>query len=176
MAKPEQNEHSKKSDLTHLTPKAAQIAEKKEIFLAELKHNGGIVSQAREKAKLHRSTLYEHFKEDRVFADRWLEATEHGQDELWAEARRRATTGDRVRVGTARDGKGIYEVRRSDTLLIFLIKSGETTKKWRKRLQMAGTEALETVRRSGNEFKLTEEQITGIQDAVLEAFGKVPMA
>lgn len=147
---------------------------RRQIFLETLKTNGGNVSKALAAAQLPRKTAYYHFNTDPEFSQQWLDALEIGYDELWEEARHRATEGDKV-VTSNRDGSMTVEYRKSDTLLIFLMKQGEAQKKWRNRIIQAGNIALETVRTAGEEQGLTNEQIEAIQNVMTQKFEAIQL-
>jgi hypothetical protein len=157
-----------------LRPKADEIERRKKGFIKQLSRNGGNVSDALNKSGLARYTAYAHLKTDKEFAELWQEALETSYDELFAEARRRAVEGEICRV---RDDKGkVYETRKkSDTLLIFLIKMSEARLKWRGRIVQTGNLALNTVRTAGTEAGLTEEQILHIQEAMRKDFKSVSL-
>lgn len=154
-------------------PKALDIGRRKEHFIAVLKANGGNVSKALATANLDRRTAYEHLKNDLEFGEAWIAAIEEGQDELYAEARRRAIEGD-IKYSNV-GGKRVKQIERSDTLLIYLLKHGEAQKKWRGRVIQAGNIALETVRSAGAKLGLSHSQIEAIQDEMNEAFGNVSL-
>lgn len=156
------------------TPLQKDIDGKKTKFIAALKSNGGNVSGALRSARISRTTAYQHFKDDPKFAAGWLDALEMSTDELFTEARRRATKG--VLEPVYHDGRKVGSVRKySDTLLIFLLKQGETHKKWRQRIIQTGNIALESVRQAGHEHGLTEEQIRAIQVDMQEKFQKISL-
>lgn len=147
-------------------PKATEIEQKKAAFIRHLTKNGGVVSAALNQSGLSRRTAYDHFRTDKEFAEGWHEALEVSRDDLFAEARRRAVEGD-VATSIDRNGHQIKQTRKSDTLLIYLIKNAEGQRKWRGRLIQAGNLAIAAVRTSGTELALTEEQILSIQESIV---------
>jgi hypothetical protein len=154
-------------------PLGMSTERKKEIFVNELKRNGGIVSEALEVAKLPRRTAYDHLKKDEAFAEAWREALDIADDELYKEARRRAVEG--VEVNTYGDNYTKTETKYSDTLLIYLMKRGENQKKWRDRLKATGRTAIMTVIEDGPKLGLSAEQITTLRDAMISNFKKISL-
>lgn len=155
-------------------PKATEIKSKKAAFIRHLAKNGGVVSAALSRAGLSRRTAYDHLKADDEFASNWREALEVSRDDLFAEARRRAVEGDVV-TSIDRNGHQIKQSRRSDTLLIYLIKNAEGQRKWRGRLIQAGNLAIAAVRTAGTELALTEDQILSIQESIVRELDNVSL-
>lgn len=155
-------------------PKAADIERMKAAFIRHLTKNGGVVSAALARAGLSRRTAYDHYKADEEFAGNWREALEVSRDDLFAEARRRAIDGNVV-TSIDRNGHHIKQTRKSDTLLIFLMKNAEGQKKWRGRLIQAGNLAIAAVRTAGTELALTEEQILFIQESIVQELDNVSL-
>ncbi|MBL8179982.1 MAG: hypothetical protein JNL64_00040 [Blastocatellia bacterium] len=155
-------------------PKAADIERMKAAFIRYLTKNGGVVSAALARAGLSRRTAYDHYKADEEFASNWREALEVSRDDLFAEARRRAVEGDVVR-SIDRNGNHVKQTRKSDTLLIYLMKNAEGQKKWRGRLIQAGNLAIAAVRTAGTELALTEEQILFIQESIVQELDNVSL-
>lgn len=155
-------------------PKANDIERKKSNFIKYLSKNGGVVSAALARAGLSRRTAYDHYKADEDFANAWREALESSRDDLFAEARRRAVEGDVV-TSIDRNGHHIKQTRKSDTLLIYLMKNAEGQKKWRGRLIQAGNLAITAVRTAGTELALQEEQILYIQESIVQELEKVSL-
>jgi hypothetical protein len=150
-------------------PKAALIAAQKERFITALRSNGGNVSNALIASGLARKTAYVHFSNDETFAEAWQEAVEESIDELYDEARRRAVEGVEIISGKT----GGISNKKSDTLLIFLLKQKAAQKRWRSRLIETGKIAVETVQVAGEKNRLTYETITNIQNEMIEAFNKI---
>jgi hypothetical protein len=150
-------------------PKAALVAAQKQRFIATLRTNGGNVSNALIASGLARKTAYVHFSNDETFAKAWQEAVEESIDELYDEARRRAVEGVEIISGKT----GEVSNRKSDTLLIFLLKQKAAQKRWRSRLIETGKIAVETVRFVGEKNRLSAETINNIQNEMIEAFNKI---
>lgn len=171
------NEHNKqaiKKPVVKNDPSSLRIAREKTAFIAALRKNGGNVSGALITSKLKRVTAYDHFKNDKVFADAWLDALEASNDDLYKEAVRRAKTG--ILEPVYHNGKKIASVKKySDTLLIFLLKQSEAQKKWRNRIIKAGNLAVETVRDEGKRAGLSEAQIIQIQNKMVENLNNVSL-
>lgn len=162
----------KKTDA--IMPHAASLAQKKAFFIQTLHSNGGLITRALEASGLPKRTAYSHLQSDPEFRDAWLQATEIANDELFAEARTRAIVGEKkTRVDT--DGNVTYYYEKSDTLLIFLMKTHENRVKWRKRIQEAGNAALKAVRESGHSAGMTEDQIQAVQNAIMEKFKNISL-
>lgn len=90
-------------------------------FLAALEETGTI-SQAAKAANVGRQTVYDYKSADPEFAYRLEIALAGAADSLEAEARRRAVEGDQVPVYA--QGKVVgHKTKKSDTLLMFLIKT-----------------------------------------------------
>lgn len=155
-------------------PKAADIERTKAAFIRHLTKNGGVVSAALTRAGLSRRTAYDHYKADEKFAANWREALESSRDDLFAEARRRAIDGDVV-TSIDRNGHHIKHTRKSDTLLIYLLKHAEGQKKWRGRLIQAGNLAIAAVRTAGSELSLREDQILFIQESIVQELDNVSL-
>ena len=144
----------------NLLPKAAAITAEKESFISALRQTGGNVSKALLLSNLARKTAYAHLQNDKAFADAWMGAVEEYHDELLAEARRRAVEGE----------VSGNSVRKSDSLLIYLLKQKSATKRRRARLIETGNIALESVRLVGLKNGLSEEIIVQMQKEVLDKF------
>lgn len=140
-----------------IQPLKSKIDAEKSAFITSLRSNGGNVSEALESSSLNRKTAYDHFKTDKEFASKWLEALEASNDDLFAEARRRAT------------------VDKSDTLLIYLLKHSEAQKKWRQRIIQTGNIAMQSVSDKGRSLGLTDEQIISIQTEMQERFQSISL-
>lgn len=155
-------------------PKSRNIEQRKAIFISSLRINGGVVSDALRSSGLARRTAYEHFRSDIEFAADWQEALEQSHDELFAEARRRAIEGEEMYRNQAACMNSTYR-KKSDALLIFLLKNAEIRMKWRARLIQTGNLALETVSSVGLAHSLTKDQIAAIQGSMVEEFEKISL-
>lgn len=155
-----------------LMPQAAAIELQKQAFIKALHSNGGNVSEALRTSKLSRRTAYDHLNSDRDFKQLWHEAIEIEGDAIAAEVRRRAMHGKAVYSKPAK-GKRARILRyegASDRMLIHLDRKHEGQKKWRQRLKDVGQAALRAVRESSKDLGLTEDQIIGVEDAILKNF------
>ncbi len=133
---------------TNRTPKKrpaskarTRVIDWKPTFLKNLRESGNI-GTACAKAKVGRTTFYDHRKADAAFAAQVGEALEDAGDVLEAEAWRRAVKGVLKPVfGSLGRGAGSGEVgtirEYSDTLLIFLLK-GTKPEKFRETLGVTG--------------------------------------
>lgn len=90
-------------------------------FLAAVEETGTI-SRAAKAANVGRQTVYDYHKTDPDFACRLEIALAGAADNLEAEARRRAVEGDEVPVYAQGEVIG-HKVKKSDTLLMFLIRT-----------------------------------------------------
>ncbi len=161
-----------KQAIKKTNPKELVTEAQKDLFTKTLRSNGGNVSKALITSNLSRATAYRHFKDDKAFAEGWLDALEASNDELFTEARRRATEGFEESV--YHNGQVVGKVQKySDTLLIFLLKQSEAQKKWRNRLIQAGNLALDTVRKEGERLQLEDEAILQIQTAITERLNDI---
>lgn len=106
------------------TPQRAPVWEK--AFLSVLRKAGN-VTRACAKAKIERSTAYDHRNSDKRFAQLWEHALEESADILEAEARRRAFEGvtKPVYQGGIRVG---YVQEYSDSLMALLLKANNPKK------------------------------------------------
>ena len=112
-------------------------AKKKREFLAVLLERGNVSAAARAVA-VSKSTLYEHRKADPQFAAAWDDVKEEFLDGLEEEAARRAKEG--VEEPVYQGGKLVgHVVKRSDVLLMFLLKGGRP-EKFRERHEFTGAE------------------------------------
>ena len=153
------------------SPKAAMIAIQKQRFVAALRSGGGNVSKALNMSGLARKTAYVHFGNDKAFAEAWQDSVEESIDELYDEARRRAVEGVEIVSGKT----GEISIRKSDALLIYLLKQKAAQRRWRTKLIETGKIAIETVRIAGEKNRLSEETIADIQNEMIEAFNQISL-
>jgi hypothetical protein len=161
----------KQCDRTADSPKAIIVAGQKERFIAALRSNGGNVSLALKQSGLARKTAYAHRNSDSEFAAAWQQAQEEALDELYSEARRRALEGEKII--SPKTGQVI--TKKSDTMLIFLLKQGERNKKWRARLIQTGKLAVESLRASGIKYRLSDDVVRAMEKDLLEGFNQVQL-
>lgn len=96
--------------------------EKRERFLEALKLGKGNVSKALEAAAMSRTAAYDWRNEDEDFRNAWDEVVEASTDDYEDEAWRRAFDG--VEEPVFYQGKNVGTInRKSDTLLMFMLKS-----------------------------------------------------
>ena len=89
-------------------------------FLSALEKTG-IVGCAAKAAGVGRRTVYDHKAADPDFAERWEEALDTAEDNLWGEVVRRAVEGEQVPVYYK--GKVVgHTTRKSDSLLMFAVR------------------------------------------------------
>lgn len=162
---------TKQTDQTAETPKAIIVAGQKERFIAALRSNGGNVSLALAQSVLARKTAYAHRNSDSEFAAAWQQAQEEALDELYSEARRRAVEGEKI----ISPKTGEIVTKKSDSLLMFLIKQGDKNKKWRARVIQTANIAIESLRASGIKYRLSEKVIRGMEKDLMEGFKQVQL-
>lgn len=104
-----------------------------ERFLESLAVSGN-VSKAVIAAGVSRSCAYAHRDEDEAFRKAWDEAEAIAADALEEEARRRAVEGDEVTIYNSKGDAVGSTWKRSDTLLIFLLK-GARPEKYRENMR-----------------------------------------
>jgi hypothetical protein len=150
------------------SPKAAVIAVQKQRFVAALR-SGGNVSKALNISGLARKTAYVHFANDKAFAEAWQDVVEESIDELYDEARHRAVEGVEIMSGKT----GEVSIKKSDALLIYLLKQKAAQRRWRTKLIETGKIAIEIVRIAGEKNRLSEETIANIQNEMIEAFNQI---
>lgn len=155
-------------------PKARAIGERKKRFLKVLAECGGVVTDACKASGLDRKTAYVHYHQDPEFRSGWHEALETAYDEIIREGRTRAIKGT-TRTTEHPDGTKTVTTEKSDHMLVHLMKHHEVQRKWRGRMIEMGNLVLETVRKTAKGAELTEQQIMELEDALLEAFGKVSL-
>ena len=102
---------------------------KKAAFLEALRHTGNI-TKAAEVANCSRTNHYNWLKADTSgeYEMAYRDAIEHAVDELETEARRRAIEGDEEPIFDKTGREIGSRVRRSDVLLIFLLKGARPDK------------------------------------------------
>lgn len=163
---------------TQLIKKGQVAAEalilRKQRFINALRESGGVVVTACRVAGIDRRSAYNYFERDEEFRIAWLDAKEDAADDLLKEALHRAKVGEPHYVIGKNGKRRISHREKSDTLLIFLMKTHSWQKKWLDRLVLAGNRALRAVRETGEAAGLTEDQIVQVQDGVLESFKGVP--
>jgi hypothetical protein len=169
-----QTTQKERSDDTQLEtkPKAENIERKKLAFIKHLAKNGGLVSAALEAAGLARKTAYEHYQSDASFKDKWEEALDFAREGLMVEAFRRAVKGDVRHIKVNGRRQAVYS--KSDKLLQFMIERNDK-RGVKKRIIDVGQLCLDTVREAGIRLGLSEEQIKGLQDELLERFKKISL-
>lgn len=162
---------TKQTDRTADSPKAIIVSGQKERFIATLRSNGGNVSLALKQSGLARKTAYAHRNSDSEFAAAWQQAQEEALDELYSEARRRALEGEKI----ISPKTGQVTTKKSDALLIFLIKQGDRKTKWQARIIQTANIAIESLRASGIKYRLSEEVIRGMEKDLMENFNQVQL-
>jgi len=161
----------KPTEQTPDSPKAIIVSTQKQRFITSLRSNGGNVSHALKQSGLARKTAYAHRNSDLEFAAAWQQAQEEALDELYSEARRRALKGEKII--SPKTGQVI--AKKSDAVLIFLIKQGDKNKKWQARVIQTANIAIESIRASGAKYRLAEDVIREMEKDLLENFNRVQL-
>jgi hypothetical protein len=155
-----------------LTPRKSTIARQMEKFLVDLRSNGGIVSKALKSSGPSNATAYNRFASDPDFRAKWLEAEDFAGDELFTEAITRATKGELEPV--YQGGKKVGTIRRkSDTLLIYLMKRHDNKRMIKRKLIEIGQRSLKALKAEGQKAGLSIEQIIQIESAIIDELNKV---
>ena len=162
---------TKQTDRTADSPKAIIVAGQKERFIDALRSNGGNASLALKQSGLARKTAYAHRNSDSDFAAAWQQAQEEALDELYSEARRRALEGEKII--SLKTGQEV--TKKSDSLLIFLIKQGDKNKKWRGRIIQTAELAIKSARAAGVKQGLSETVIKAIETEIIQGFNQVQL-
>lgn len=139
-----------------------------------LRHNGGNVSNALKSSKLARKTACRHNSVDSEFADAWHNAMEEAFDEIYGEARNRAIIGELKKI-TRKNGDVIEYNKKSDSILVHLLKHAEGSKRCRNRLIKVGNLALDTIKISGEKPNLRAEIIKEMQNDMIESFKQIKL-
>lgn len=117
----------------------AQSAHLKKAFLEDFRIHGNVTT-ACERTGAERRTIYKWRESDSQFREKYDEAEVEATEHLEAEAWRRAVEGDTVETPIIYKGDvvdTIVETKRSDTLLIFLLKA-RAPEKYRDVLSVRG--------------------------------------